>query len=606
MAIPLIKFLSSFLLIVSLAHPAFAFLPATAFWRHRILNLKFTTAAQSVYASNCSGIVTVQNINAQGVATNRTSNLTVNLSGTGSVVFYSDSSCMTSTTSVTIPSGSNSASFYFIDTAAESITLTASASNYASIAQNATVSSNPFVWTGGAGAGNTSWSLGANWSGGSAPSTTSHVALFDGTCTSNCSPTIGSAINIGGIRLESGYSGTITQNAAITLSSTGWVQKSGSFVGGSANITINGHVTVTGGSFQSTSGTFTFSAPANFENFSITTPATFSHNSGILSLRNWNMNFTFPSGTVLNHLNLGNGFNGETHTLTGSPVINGTLTVNVPSNGAIIGSMTVKGDVVFTSCGASPNALLTLSGGAGVTQTISGAGSNYILPLVIDTAGSVVFNTTGTPTIAGPFTYTAGTVTWTNQNIGFIGSASSTVITSNGLQFPNVVFGNLNGATLQLTDTMTINGNISTVYLGCSSCKGIQGGAIILKGNLTSDQFWATSSTAGFPDISPPLTFAGTSAQIWKETAGNFYNNTVTIANSAGVTLTAASSIPGATAGSIFNLVLSSGDLNLAGGSLTATTLSLNGRTLTKSGGTLTVGGAAVGTGSLYGGTIAP
>lgn len=56
---------------------------------------------------------------------NVTSLTTVNLSDTGSGVFYSDSTCSSPVTSVTISSGTSSAAFYFLDSAAESTTLTA-------------------------------------------------------------------------------------------------------------------------------------------------------------------------------------------------------------------------------------------------------------------------------------------------------------------------------------------------------------------------------------------------------------------------------------------------------------------------------------------------
>jgi hypothetical protein len=596
----LLSYLASF----SIALPAFGFLPTTAFWRHRTANLKFTTASQSIFAGNCSGIATVQNVNAAGTATNVASNLTLNLTGTGSVVFYSDSSCMNTTTSITIASGSSSASFYFIDTAVENITITASATNYASIAQNATVATNPYVWTGGG--ADAKWTTAANWSGGAVPPA-STIALFNGTCSSNCSPSLNGSIVMTGIRFESGYSGSFSQGGSgITIGLSGWVQKAGNFLGGTANILMNGHLTVTGGSYQSTSGTLTYTASANNENFSITAPATFTHNSGTLVIRNWASSLTLPAGTVLNNFNIGNNSNAENHAINGSPVVNGTLTFNVPSNGAVSGNITAKGDITYTSCGPSPNALLTLSGGAGVTQNITGAASNFVLPMNINTAGTVVFNTTGAPAVQGPFTYTAGTVTWTNPTIQFIGTASSTVITSNGLQFQNVTFGNLNGANLLLADTMTINGNLSTVYLGCSSCKGIQGGAITLKGNLISDVAWATLSTISNYGIGSPLTFAGTSAQTWKETAGNYYNGTITVSNAAGVTLDTGSSVLGPAAGNTLSTIVSTGNFDLGGGSYITTSLSLNGNTLTKNGGTLKVNGSTVATGSLYGGTVAP
>jgi hypothetical protein len=106
---------SVILLLFSL--PSFAQLPNAAFWRHRVLSLGFTTTPQSILASLCSGVVTVQTKNAAGTATNVGSNLTVNLSGPGTMTFYSDSSCTVAVSTVTVTTGTSSKSFYFVDSA---------------------------------------------------------------------------------------------------------------------------------------------------------------------------------------------------------------------------------------------------------------------------------------------------------------------------------------------------------------------------------------------------------------------------------------------------------------------------------------------------------
>lgn len=222
-SISLFLFLFLFFLLLS------GFRNNIAFKKSQESKLAFITTAQNIYSGNCSDAATIQTQSPSGVAQNASSNLTVNLATTGSLQFYSDSSCTSSITSVTISSGTSSKSFYFILTAAGSETITASATGYTSAAQVESATANPFIWTGAG--GNVNWNNGANWSGGTSPSSTSHYALFNSTCSSNCSPTINVSISVGGIRVNSGYSGTITLGSgnSLTIDSKGWVQAAGTF-----------------------------------------------------------------------------------------------------------------------------------------------------------------------------------------------------------------------------------------------------------------------------------------------------------------------------------------------------------------------------------------
>src|SRR5207237_1431944 len=75
--------------------------------------------------ATCSGALTVTTKDANNNVSNVTSNTTVNLTGGGSGVFYSDSSCTggNNITTRVINSGSSSATYYFKDSTAESLTL---------------------------------------------------------------------------------------------------------------------------------------------------------------------------------------------------------------------------------------------------------------------------------------------------------------------------------------------------------------------------------------------------------------------------------------------------------------------------------------------------
>jgi hypothetical protein len=193
---------------------------AMMFGANKPLTLKYITSAQNVYASACSGTVTVQALKG-GVPANVAPALTVSLAGTSGVTFYSDENCTVSVLNITIASGTNSNSFFFLDNSTGSVTLTASALKYSSATQSETLSTNPFVWTGGAGSGNTDVLTGANWSGGVAPNT-SQTGIFDGTCGANCNATISQNVGAVGVRTTSAYTGTITVNSGVSTQLGDW------------------------------------------------------------------------------------------------------------------------------------------------------------------------------------------------------------------------------------------------------------------------------------------------------------------------------------------------------------------------------------------------
>ena len=104
------------------------------------VKLAFTTSPQTLTAGICSGIMTVQSQNAGGARANVTSNTLVSLSSTSSTgIFYSTSVCTTIINSVTIASGTNTASFFYNDTESGTPTITASATGLTSAMQTETV-----------------------------------------------------------------------------------------------------------------------------------------------------------------------------------------------------------------------------------------------------------------------------------------------------------------------------------------------------------------------------------------------------------------------------------------------------------------------------------
>lgn len=132
-----------------------------------------------------------------------------------------------------------------------------------------------FTWI-GLGADN-DWSNGDNWAGGSPPGS-GDTAIFDGTSTKDA--TIDTDIDVGGIDINSAYTGTITQPAGntVTVGSGNFDQDGGTFTGGSNAIDINGDFILNGGTFTSTSGTMSVSTDFTHGG------GTFTHNSGTVDL----------------------------------------------------------------------------------------------------------------------------------------------------------------------------------------------------------------------------------------------------------------------------------------------------------------------------------
>ncbi len=87
--------------------------------------LVFTSTAVTVTAGVCSSALTVQSQDSSGNPSNVTSTETLTPSAAGAS-FYTDNACTTAVTAsnLTIPSGSNSASFFFKDTAPGSVVIT--------------------------------------------------------------------------------------------------------------------------------------------------------------------------------------------------------------------------------------------------------------------------------------------------------------------------------------------------------------------------------------------------------------------------------------------------------------------------------------------------
>jgi hypothetical protein len=514
-----------------------------AVWNQQ-LSLHFSTSAQSFANKNCSSVVTIQARRSR-VAYNVQSNLTVNLSGPPNMVFYSDITCVVPITSVTIPSGSSTANFYFIDTANASPTITARADNYQFAQQIQSLSTNNFIWTG---AVNSDWSTGGNWSGGVVPGA-SDLAVFDNSCTLNCSPTIVGALSLRGLRLSLGYTGTITQpNFDFTIGTGGFVQAAGTFVGhpGATRILYvnNGHSAIAAGSFTSPGGTTRPSLSWNvYGSPTVTFPlASTLH---LYCQSGWTCQAgvsDFTPGSV-NYANLLiDGFSTSYDLKFGAAQILGNFsagdrnsTIRTLSNGTInvYGNVTTK-DNGYTSSTAT----VVLRGNAS-GQTITGVSNTYFPSLQIEaganpvTLTGVVQTTQWTMISVGAFTVAGSTLFLTcttnlscdaatvNINLGSavynnleirgqtttydFGGVSSTINGSLVLGEKTTTPGNVRNGTLNVSGDVT---------LALEGYNGRDDFKIVLKGNVAGQNITGISGKYMPPievdTVSHPVTLNGT------------------------------------------------------------------------------------------------
>ncbi|MFL5813177.1 MAG: hypothetical protein ACJ763_06335 [Bdellovibrionia bacterium] len=251
-----------------------------AFWKQPSAgsgdSLAFTSSAFSGLTTwTCVGPVTVQS-QTGGAPKTVSSNTTVNLTGISGMHFFSDSGCTQEVTSATIPSGSSSASFYFLSGKKSSLaTLSAAASNYTTATQNQTVTAYlGCTWLGGTAGNATTWETSTNWSCGHMPtSAAGDIAVFDANCGSNCTPTVpASSQDLYGLYLTRDYTGTVQQgaNALIVEVDGGFRIDGGTFVQSTQNIVDKGVFTQTGGTFQGGSGSISLTGDVSVSGGSLT------------------------------------------------------------------------------------------------------------------------------------------------------------------------------------------------------------------------------------------------------------------------------------------------------------------------------------------------
>jgi hypothetical protein len=450
----------------------------TSFWKKRASGpaLSFSTAPQSVDEFNCSNAVTIQT-KVNGVVTNVGSNLTVNLNSANTVTFYSDSDCTIIIPNIVISAGSSSGTFYFDSADIGLNSIAASAASYLNATQTETITTNPFIWTGGG--GNALWATGTNWSGGSAPTLNTHKALLK-SCTVNCSPLISSNLDIDTIRMRSDYSGTLTQSAGVTINAKFFVQTGGTFSGGNQAITVANSFNLAGGAFTSTSGTFTLSGIAKA---TMAAGSIFNHNAGLFqhSINDATSDWNYTNSPVFNNYTVSSGCGG-TITLSGSLTVNGMLTFTSGCGmGLNGGTIYAKGNVTTNTDGIQGTASLYINGAT--NQTITGTGGSF--PRLPNT---FIASTGGTVFLVGnilpnDWSYVSGNIDAGTSHIQFRDiNRLQTFTPGNSVNYYAISWLGSCNSGFQLVGTLNVLG---TLEFGGGCPAGVNGGTINAKGNVS-------------------------------------------------------------------------------------------------------------------------
>jgi protocatechuate 3,4-dioxygenase beta subunit len=469
--------------------------------------------------------------------------------------------------------------------------------------------------------GDNNWSSGANWVGGAAPGS-GDVAIFDGTSSKNA--TIDVSIIVGGIQIDSGYSGTITQASGISISINGvascgagfcqnggtvtltigsfaansnYIQSGGVFNAGSEGSTIE-NFTQSGGSFNGGNGTihinqrFTLSGTADFTSTTGTlfingdfdtsaSGASFTNNGGTVTFTgpffggspgNAVPIHLKPAGEIFHNVNF-NLDDTKNCEINGGPVIiegTGSLALNdgVVRNGSIEvqapAQVTVSAN--FDGGGISPGTLL-LTGGAGRTVTFA-AGVNLI-NVDLNALGTSI-NTMGSGTLNFPSL---------QLHNGIINQGGADFfINGNYDQFG----GTFNGSSNQFTENNnfnqsggSFNGGSGDIHLGTvgATTLTLSGNAQFksTSGTLTlNSQFQEQSDTVTFTPNGGIVSFVGpvffNPATIELKTGGETFNDVnFTSTDGLGWNLTGPAGAPG--------IMIVQGNLALNDGSIVNGTL---------------------------------
>jgi hypothetical protein len=314
--------------------------------------------------------------------------------------------------------------------------------------------------------------LGGNWNSANWASTSGGLPLasvpgagddvfFDGgglgLDVGNC--TINATVSVASLTISAGYTGTISQGAnPITVSGAASFG-GGKFTGGTAAITITGVFTLSATTFTSTSGILQLQNNAAF------TGGSFAHNNGEVQFDA--AGAATVSGTSPTFYTLEFDGNGNTYTIsTGAvPVVNA---LNLAGTGSLqlnAGVFNLTGNLNLTNTATTDGGTATINFTGGGAQAIVSA-----LPINESTLPSVGINKAGGVltmpawlTVAGNWTFTAGTVdVTTNGNTLVFAGTAATITGSQTLNNVNFEGNSANTLSFAAGTVYTVTGTLTT------------------------------------------------------------------------------------------------------------------------------------------------
>lgn len=274
----------------------------------------------------------------------------------------------------------------------------------------------PFTWT-GAGA-DPSWTTGGNWIGGVAPGV-SDTAYFNDQCSTSCDPVLPAALNIGGLRLNSSYSGTVDQAvSSIQIGGGGYVQRAGTFSGSNLDVTSDAGFEVLGGSFRSTSGVLKNKS----KTFRVDSSVTFDANNGRVQLEcTYGETCSIEPGTATYYdvwiagrystFDLSGGSMKVVEILRMGDTYGDTYTSQQVNNG----EFHAYGDYAVINNGVRGSATVKMLGRP-TGQTVTGLTGKFLPRLTIE-AGTQTVTLVGDVSVANRYTYVSGTVVTTGSTL---------------------------------------------------------------------------------------------------------------------------------------------------------------------------------------------
>jgi autotransporter-associated beta strand protein len=341
--------------------------------------LAFTTSAQSVPANTISGTITVQRQDLYGNPNTTDANLTVNLSSTSGTGVFWNTGHTAELTSVTINTGSSTASFAYEDSATGAPTITAASGTLTSATQVETIAVT-LTWSASPATYNWNTSS-ANWTGASSIYANGDAVMFNDTGSAS------SPINL---------VGTLTPVAVEVNTSS----KDYTF-----STTVSGTISGSAPLLKSGSSTLTISAANSY-----TGGTTVS--GGVVDVQN---STALGDGVATVSSNAvvqvdGSGLSiGESITLNGPGISSGGALRNLANANTWSGAITLATDSRINSDAGS----LTLSGGINSTAanlTVGGSG-NVTNTGTIATSGMLTKDGSGTLFLVGNNnTYSGGTL----------------------------------------------------------------------------------------------------------------------------------------------------------------------------------------------------